>query len=150
MKLSKLKKEEVEEAGKLLVSYWKSRDMPEYNLNWAKDYLIKGHNKETIKDEFFTFREKGKLMGFASLITNVSKIAEIRDEITIKDDKNLYLKRILKELLKLAKLRKLRKLYSLVLPKNLGVYKSLAFKKEGILKDHFKDGEDFIIMSKMI
>ena len=151
MVLKKLTKQERREVAKLLADYWKDRDMPKYNQKWAEDYLIKGHKKEIKKDEFFVYKEKGKLIGNISLITDVSNIAQIRDMVVKPGYRSKgYGKKILNELIKLAKKRKIRKLYAFTFPRLEKFFKSAGFEKEGLLKSHFTSDEDLIIMSKFL
>lgn len=149
--LKKIKQQDREGVSKLLSSYWAERGMPEYDKRWAEEYLSEGHKKEITNDEFFVYKERNRVIGTISLITDVSNVAEIRDFV-VKPEfrKKGYGRRILEGLIKLAESRKIRKIYALAFPKYEKFLDSLGFEKEGLLKNHFKDKEDLIIMSKFL
>ena len=136
--------EQNEEIVEKLRAYWKTRNL-HFDSDWTREYLQKGHIHDLKTDEFFVYREEGEVKGMISLLTDVSGVAEIRDEIRFDGGE---LKPILQALTALAHERKIRKLFAFVLQKNLGVYQDLGFKREGTLKDHFVQGENLIIMSK--
>ena len=150
MPLVKLNKRFKNKIAELLVKYFEERGMPNYNKKWTIDYLNKGHKKEIKKDEFFVYKENNKIIGVISLINDVSKLAEIRDEVVFPNYNKNYLKKMLLEIINLSKKYKLRKIYALVLKNKMEYYKVLGFKKEGLLKNHFIKGEDLTIMSKFI
>ncbi len=150
MALKKLTKKDRNEVAGLLARYWKERGMPQYNEKWAEDYLIRGHKKEIKKDEFFVYEENNKKIGVISLITDVSGVAEIRDEVVFPQYQKKYMEKMLLRIIKFAISRKLRKLFSLVLRENVKFYKSIGFRKEGVLRSHFTSGEDLVIMSKFL
>ena len=100
-----------EEISGMLVDYWTSRGMKHYDKKWARDYIIKGHKKETIKDEFFIYEEDGDIVGIVSLVTDISGVAEIRDFLIKKKyRKQGYGVKILEKIVRVAEERKLRKL----------------------------------------
>jgi len=133
----------------ILVNYWKERGMPQYGVKWAEDYLMNGHKKEVKRDEFFVYNVDDEVIGTISLVTDVSDVAEIRDMVVKPEYRGKgYGKKMLNELIKLAKERHLRKLFALT--KIEGIFKSAGFEKEGVLKNHFTEGEDLIIMSKFL
>lgn len=148
LKMQEMKQEDIGEVSSLLSDYWKDRDMPEYNTSWARDYLKQGHRKEIAKDEFFVCKYNGKVIGVVALVTDVSGVAEIRDMVLKKEWRNKGLgKEILKQVIEIAKNRRLRKIFALALPHAEKLYSSAGFEKEGMLKSHFKDGENLSIMS---
>ena len=133
----------------ILVNYWKERGMPQYGKAWAADYLLNGHKNETKSDEFFVYTIDDEVIGTIALITDVSGVAEIRDLVIKPEYRGKgYGKKMLKDLMNLAKQRKIRKLFALT--KVEGIFKSEGFEKEGMLKNHFAQGEDLIIMSKFL
>ena len=148
MPLKQLTKNQHDQAAQLLTDYWSERGMPEYDLKWAKEYLIEGHKKDIKNDEFFVYQENGEIIGVVSLITDVSNVAEIRDMV-IKPEfrRKGYGKNIVQELLELAKERKLRKVFGLVMPELEKFFEKLGFEKEGVLKNHFKQDEHLVVLS---
>lgn len=151
MGLEGMNEEDASDAANMLADYWKERGMPQYDQEWAEEYLKEGHGKEIVKDEFFVYKENGELIGILSLITDISGVAEIRDMVVRKEDRRKgYGTKMLQELIGIAKERKIRKLFSLVFPITEHMNASLGFVKEGILKSHFKEGEDLVIMSKFL
>jgi len=125
--------------------------MLKYDAAWAGKYLTEGHRKEIKRDEFFVYKERGKIIGVVSLITDVSGVAEIRDMI-IKPEyrREGHGRKMLSELVELAKKRKIRKLYAFIFSRHGRLYESAGFEREGILKSHFAAGENLAIMSKFL
>lgn len=151
MKLILLTEKERGEAAELLADYWKSRGMPAYDRKWAEAYLQEGHRKEIARDEFFIWKEQGKLCGVISLVTDVSGVAEIRDMVVKPEWRGKgYGQKMLDELVRGAAERKIRKLYALIFPPHEKLFQSAGFAKEGVLKSHFKEGEDLILMSRFL
>lgn len=151
MTLKELNEEEKPDVAKLLAIYWKERGMPQYDQEWAEGYLSEGHGKEIVKDEFFVHKEGGEVIGAISLITDVSGAAEIRDMVVKPEFREKgYGTKMLQELTELAKERKIRKLFAFVFPQLEHLYASAGFEKEGVLKSHFKEGEDLAIMSRFL
>jgi len=149
--LIKISDKDRKEAAGLLADYWETRGMPQYNRAWASRYLAKGHGLEIARDEFFVLREKGELVGIISLITDVSGVAEIRDEVVKQEYRGKgYGKILIAEVVKLAKKRKIRKVFALTFPRYQKLYADIGFKKEGVLKDHFAKGENLVIVSKIL
>jgi N-acetylglutamate synthase-like GNAT family acetyltransferase len=148
MALANIRDEEKRKAAILLSDYWKERGMPQYDQEWADEYLIEGHKKEIESDEFFVYKEGELIIGIISLIATAGSVAEIRDMVVKPEYREKgYGSKMLQELIEIAKERKIRKLYSLVFPSLLHFYESSGFIKEGTLKNHFKDGEDLVFMS---
>mgnify|MGYP001585905188 CR=1 FL=1 len=145
-----IKKEEQKEVARVLVSYWKSRGMKKHTQKWALEYLQKGHKKEIVKDEFFVYNEDKEMKGVVSGVTFHGNVAEIRDEVAIPRANRELFKRIIIELVRKLKQRKVRKVYTLALKQTKKAYKELGFKQEGLLRDHFKRGEDVEIWSKLL
>jgi citrate lyase synthetase len=150
MALQRLSKQEMKEAAGLLAGYWKRRGMPQYTVKWAEKYFIEGHRKEIKKDEFFVWKEKGKLVATAALVTDVSNVVEIRDLVVKKGYGKDCEMRIISELVKLAERRKLRKIYALIFPSEVKTYASQGFVREGMLRNHFRKGEHLVIMSRFL
>ena len=151
MSLANISNEEKEDVAVLLSDYWKERGMPQYNQEWASNYLEEGHKKEIESDEFFVYKEDEKIIGIVSLITISGGVAEIRD-IVVKPEyrEKGYGTKMLEELIAIAKKRNIRKLFSLAFPQYELFYINAGFVNEGTLKSHFKDGEDLLFMSKFL
>lgn len=151
MNFKKLTSKDRKTVAKLLADYWKERGMPEYNQKWALRYLAEGHKKETVADEFFAYHKGRDLIGVIAFITDVSGVAQIRDLVVKKEYRHMgFGRKILNELIKIARKRKLRKIFVICFPKLKKFYQSAGFEKEGLLKSHFADNENLIIMSKFI
>ena len=148
MALEPLTKQEHGEVAQLLTSYWQERGMTQYDRKWAASYLIEGHKKEIEKDEFFVYKENGTIIGTIALITYSGGVAEIRD-LVIKQEhrKKGQGKKVLSEIISIARQRKLRKLFAFVNPELEAPLQKGGFVKEGVLKNHFAQGEDLVIMS---
>ncbi|MBU0953289.1 MAG: GNAT family N-acetyltransferase [Nanoarchaeota archaeon] len=130
----------------LLLAYWKERGLV-IDEHWVTTYLKKGHATETTTDEFFCTKQGNTIIGVISLVTDISGVAEIRDEVAPDSE---TLKAMIAALLGLAQTRNNRKVYSLALPENVPVYESLGFVSEGTLRNHFVEGEDVIVMSRFL
>lgn len=148
MALHPLKEHEKPFVAAQLAKYWQSRKM-DYDEQWAEEYLQRGHRERIINDEFFLYKVKGKVVGMASLVSYEGGVAEIRDDIVLVEAGDV-LKSILNEIVEVAKLGGIRKVYSQVLKQNVPFYLAAGFSKEGELLDHFREGEDLAIMSKII
>lgn len=148
MALANIRDEEKSEAAILLSDYWKERGMPQYDQEWADEYLIEGHKKEIESDEFFIYKDGELIIGIISMITTSGSVAEIRDMVVKPEFREKgFGTKMLQELIGKTKERKIRKIYSLVFPSLLHFYESAGFIKEGTLTNHFKDGEDLVFMS---
>jgi len=151
MKLKKLTNEDEDQVAELLSNYWNERGMPQYDKEWAKKYLVEGHKKEIANDEFFVYQEDNKTVGVVSLITDVSGVAEIRDLVVKQELRGKgYGTKMVTEIIALSKERKIRKLFLLSFLKYEKFLSKLGFEKEGLLKNHFMQGEDLVIMSKFL
>lgn len=151
MALPELMSEDRPLAAKLLTDYWAERGMGRYDSRWAHQYLLEGHRKEIEKDEFFAYREGDALIGIVSLVTYSSNVAEIRD-LVVKPDRRGegHAGRILKALVEQARKGGVRKLYALTSPRTGYLFISAGFEREGLLRDHFADGEDMLFMGKRL
>ena len=151
MNLTELTRKDLQQTSKLLVDYWKERGMPKYNQKYAEKYILEGHKKEIKFDRFFVYKEKRSLVGIISLIVQEGNVAEMRDLVVDQQYRNRgYGKKIIEEMIETSKKLKIRKLYVLTFSQLTKFYKRLGFKKEGILRSHFAEGENLIIMSKFL
>jgi N-acetylglutamate synthase-like GNAT family acetyltransferase len=151
MVLSSLGESSREEAAKLLADYWKDRGMSRYDAAWAEEYLLEGHKKEIVSDEFFIYSEGSEHMGVIALITYASGVAEVRDMVLKPEHRGKGLgKKMLEELIGITSKRGIRKLYALVFPQYESLYASAGFRKEGVLVDHFTKGEDLLFMGRIL
>ena len=151
MELKKLAARQRKEAASLLAGYWKERGMGEYGQGWAEDYLAQGHKKEIAKDEFFALEENGRMAGIVSLITEVSGLVQIRDLVVKPGFRGKgYGRRILEEAVEIALKRKARKVFALTFPEHERLFLSLGFEREGLLRNHFRKGEDMVVMGRTL
>lgn len=150
-KIKKLTKADIKPTAEMLVAYWKERGMT-YSRKWGENYLVKGHKTEILKDEFFVMAdEKNKTIGSVSFILYEGNVAEIRDLVVKKEFRNRgFGKDLLAYLVDYCKALKIRKLCALCLKNKVNLLKQAGFEKEGLLKSHFKKGENLTIMSKFL
>ena len=146
MKIKKISLSKRKHLAKFLVDYWKSRKM-NYSFSWAMKYLKKGMMMEFSEERFIAVDKNENIFGTIALLKSNYYVAEIRDEVWKND---LIGSLLLEELMKFSKKNKIKKLFSLALKNKTSFYKKHGFKKEGMLKDHFKKGENVTIMSKVI
>ncbi len=143
----KIKRGDYQEATKLLGKSWKSR-----RYKNPMDYISKGHNIEIVEDQFFVFEGiKGEMVGIISVVLYEGGVAELRDLVI--DDKYRglgYSTQMLERAIDYCNSNKMRKIYGYVRYQDEGLLKSLGFHVEGVLKNHFVDGEDLLILSKFL
>ena len=85
------------------------------------------------------------------MITYCVGLAEIRDLVVKQEHRGKgYGKKIVKEIIKTAGEQKNRKLFAITFPQLEKFYISFGFEKEGLLKSHFAQGENMIIMGKQL
>lgn len=143
----KIKRGEYKEVAKLLNRSWKSRRYKD-----AEKYIAKGHSIEIVDDEFFVFEGiKGDIVGVISVVLYDSGIAELRDLVIDGKYRGLgYSTQMIERSIDFCRSNKARKVYGYVRYEDEGLLKSLGFHVEGVLKNHFVDGEDLLILSKFI
>lgn len=150
MEVKKIQGDDLQSAAMLLRNYWKERGMS-YAQERVLNYITKGHQTEIKKDQFFVIKENEKVIGTCSLIINCNDVAEIRDFVIKKDQrKKGYGMKAFKYLLEQAKQNSVRKIVAYIFQKNRSFYESQGFALEGFLKDHFKEGEHMLVMSKYL
>ena len=148
MTLMALTYTDIEKTASALVEYWKGRGMT-HDRAFAYVYLRGGHVKDVVSDTFYLYYERERLVGLVAFVVYHGGVGEIRDEILFPwFSGEGYFRRMIGEVVKKAKDAKLRKVYSLALEMRVADYEALGFKKEGVLEDHFKEGEDLTIVSK--
>lgn len=138
-------KHDNKKVAKYLINYWRERRM-NFTLKWALEYLKNGMASE-FKEERFICIDKGKLLGTIALLKYYENVAEIRDEIWADEEIG---SKLISSVINSAKKNKFRKIYSLALKDKVGFYKKHGFSKEGLLKNHFKTGEDIAVMSRFL
>ena len=123
----------------------------QYSLEYALEYLKKGHAIEILEDNFFVIRNKEEIIGFASLVIYEGNVGEIRDFVIKEEFRGKgFGNTLLSYILEFAKQRNLRKVFVLALSNAKEFYKKNGFEAEGLLRSHFRKGEDLIIMSKFL
>ncbi len=150
MSLRELEENEVEEIAEVLVKDWQRRNL-DYDKEWATDYLKNGHSKEIEEEHFYVYEENGEKKAFASLVKDVNGVVEIRDEGLLpgfKDEQTMTM--LLMQLISEATAMDARKIYCLTPFDRLQTFRELEFEQEGVLKDHFKEGEDLVMMSRFL
>jgi len=150
MRIQKLSAKNRGEVSRLLRNYWNTREMY-YAKRWTDHYLKEGHKIEIKKDQFFSIAEKGKLIGCISAIIYEGNVAELRDFIIKPEYRKKGLgRKTINEMIIWCRKQDVRKIYSLTFPSKQRFLSRLKFKKEGLLKSHFKRGEDMVIMSRFL
>lgn len=145
----KVRKANIQDRNKLanrLISYWNQRGM-HFSANWAKNYLEEGMASEFSEERFVCLDAKNNIIGSIALLLYSEHVGEIRDEIWNSDETGAML---LDALIKFAKKKKTRKIYSLAIKSKMRFYLEHGFKKEGYLRNHFKEGEGVVIVSKFL
>ncbi|MFH0797990.1 MAG: GNAT family N-acetyltransferase [Candidatus Woesearchaeota archaeon] len=143
----KIKRGEHKEVAKLLNKSWKSRRYKD-----AEKYIAKGHSIEIIDDQFFVFENyKGDIVGIIGVVLYYGGVAELRDLVIDGKYRGLgYSTQMLERAIGYCSSNKIRKVYGYVRYQDEGLLKSLGFHVEGVLKNHFVDGEDLLILSKFL
>ncbi len=148
MEIKKIESEDLQHAATMLRNYWKDCGM-NYTQEWTLNYLADGHRNEVKKDQFFVVKENNKVLGTISIVINVSDVAEIRDFVVKKEHRGKGLgKKLLEYVIEYAKHNDVRKIFALIFQPYRPFYEKYGFQLEGFLKDHFKDGEHLLILSK--
>lgn len=150
MEIKKIESEDLQVAANLLRIYWKERG-GNYSQDFTLKYLTEGHKTEIVKDQFFVIKENNKVMGTVALIIFEAGVAEIRDLVVKKEYRRKGLgKKLIDYLIEFAKHNNVRKIYCLTVQPYRSFYEKCGFELEGFLKNHYKEGEHLIIMSRYL
>lgn len=150
MDIKKTEGEDLQPVASLLRSYWKERGMG-YDQEWTIEYLTKGHAAEIKKDQSFVLKDNDKLIGTVAVIIYEGDVAEIRDLVVKKEYRGKgYGKKLLEFILEHSQRNEVRKVFALIFQQYRFLFEKQQFTLEGFLKDHFKDGEHLLIMSRML
>ena len=143
----KIKRSEYKEVARLLNKSWKSRRYKD-----AEKYIAKGHSIEIKDDQFFVFESfRGGIAGVIGVVLYDSGVAELRDLVIDGKYRGLgYSTQMIERAIDYCISNKARKVYGYVRYQDEGLLKSLGFHVEGVLKNHFVDGEDLLILSKFL
>lgn len=143
MKIEELKDKEYGQASKILADYFVERGI-NYSLKQAKNFLSKG-----CENHFFAIKDE-KIIGTITL-TIEGDLGEIKNFVVKKEERRKgYGTKLLEFAIDYARNKKIRNLISLVLPEYKEFFEKYGFENEGLLKDHFRDREDLILMSRKI
>lgn len=139
-----------EKLAKLLRNYWETRDM-DYSQEWTKEYIREGHRNEIIEDKFFVAEEGDEVVGSLSVILWEGGVAELRD-FFVKEGyrKEGAGKKLFEKAYEFCRGRNARKIHAKIFPYLWDFFRKQEFKAEGILHDHFKEGEDLIVVGKFL
>ena len=140
--------EHISSVATLLRQYWKERGLM-YTQKWTEQYLTQGHTTELKKEQTFTIKNKGKIIGAMSAIIWEGNVAELRDAVIKKEHRGQgYGKKLLEHVLEWCKRNNVRKVFALVMQDHRKMLEQEGFVLEGFLKHHFKQNEHLIIMSR--
>lgn len=149
MRITKITNEDKLNVSRILNEYWKERNM-NYDLKWAREYVENGHKTEIKEEQFFVLKEEN-IIGCISVVIWEGDLAELRDWVVKKEFRNKgYGKKLIEYALDWCNKKNVRKIVSLIFPKYKEFFERRGFVGEGFLKDHFKDGENLILMSRLI
>jgi hypothetical protein len=128
-----------------LADHYASRNL-DCDTDWALAYLEEGHKNDT-DHTFFRLEDDDDTIGVVSLVVDTHDVAEIKDLIV--DDES----RLMEALMMLeqrAATMGVRKLYALESFDRVSTFEDVDFEQEGILQDHYVEGETLVIMSKFV
>ena len=90
-------------------------------------------------------------MGAVAIVIFKAGVAEIRDLVVKKEYRKKGLgKKLIEYSIEFAKHSNVRKIYCLSLQTYRSFYEKYGFELEGFLKNHYKEGEHLVIMSKYL
>tara|TARA_Y100000310_G_C20702951_1_gene831782 strand:+ start:3648 stop:4211 length:564 start_codon:yes stop_codon:yes gene_type:complete len=140
-------KENIPAVATLLRSYWRDRKMI-YTQKWAEDYITVGHKVELKREQTFVLLDKNKVLGTIAVLLWEGNVAELRDFVVKKEQRNKGLgKKLLEFALDWCKRNNVRKVFALVSQDLRSFFESYQFILEGFLKNHFKEGEHLLLVS---
>src|SRR3989344_5406500 len=149
MKIVPLSKKYEKQSAELLRNYWLSRKM-NYSKEYSLDYVKNGHGKELVKEKFFVAVEK-EVIGTMSVIVWEGALAELRDFVVKEEYRGKGIGELLfKETEKWCKKNKIRKVMALIFPPRLEFFSRHGYVQEGYLRSHYADGEDLIVIGKIM
>jgi len=135
---------------KHLISYWKTRGM-NYSQKWAENYVTKGHREEILGDKFFVAVENGFVVGSMSVILWKRDIAELRDFYVKPEYRNKGIgRKLLERALDFCRRKDMRKIHAELFPQYFHFFKKYGFYKEGVLRSHYAEGEDLLVIGKFL
>ncbi len=142
--------QEIKELAHMLSDYWSERDL-DYPVEWAEDYVREGHSKEIMGDKFFVETGEDGVSGSISIVLWEGGVAEIRDFYVVEGERDSGIGiKLLERVQEYCESRGVRKLHAKVITESKGFFEKNGFKEEGVLKDHFKEGEDLAVMAKFL
>lgn len=148
IRLQKLNTKNTNVIAKLLKQYWKSRGIHS-SLSFAQQYLKKGHRTEISKDQFFEIKKGKKTVGVVSVIIWYHRIAEFRDLVTYPKFRGTGIgKKAIHALEDWSQKQGAKKIHCKILPFHWKWFKKMGYRKEGVLKNHFVDNENVIVIAK--
>ena len=113
--------------GTLLRTYWKDRGMV-YTQSWTEKYIQQSHLQEIKKEQWFSLKEKDKVIGIIAVLLREGNVAELRDLVIKKEYRNKgYGKKLLQRVLDWCRINNVRKIYMLT-PQQARIF----FEKERI------------------
>lgn len=150
MEIKEKEASDVKELAEFLSKYWETRNM-DYSLDWAESYIRKGHKKEIMDDKFFVAKEDEEIIGSISVVFREGGVAELRDFYVKEEHRDEGIgDELFEKAFEFCRERNVRKLHVKIFPYMLNFFKRKGFRAEGVLQDHFEEGEDLIIMGKFL
>lgn len=147
MEIKIVDKESIPTAANLIRLYWKDRKLF-YTQQWMQGYLEHGIKRVIKEQKTFVLKENERVIGTATIVLWEGKLAEIKDLVIKKEKRNQgYGKKLLEHLIEWCKRNNVNKVIALSPQSARFFLEKNNFKLEGFLKDHFKKGENLILMA---
>lgn len=106
---------------------------------------IKSYLKTGVKrKQFYAIEENNEMAGCVAMKLGYNSIAEMKDLIA-KNEANLRM--LVENMIRICHEKEMRKLFTICPQIYEKALMGINFTKEGLLNDHFKDGENLVIMS---
>src|SRR3989338_1401533 len=139
MPILKIDYEDVNKLAKLFKEDYERRGL-NFTQSSIKDYLKIGMKRK----QFYAIEENNEIIGCVALKPGYNFILEMKDMIA-RDEQQLRM--LVENMIKICLEKEARKLFTICPEKYEKGLERIGFIKEGMLKDHFMEGENLVIMS---
>lgn len=138
MPLLKIDDSDVNKLAKLFREDYEARGL-NFTQSSIKDYLKIGVKRK----QFYAIEENNDLIGCVALKPGYNFILEMKDLIARNSSD---FRMLVENMIKISLEKEARKLFTICPEKYERWLQDMGFMKEGTLRDHFKDGENLVIM----